>query len=212
MCAALALTAGTAPIRASADAIVASTTPPDGATNQPVDSNITVTFSTTVTLDAGAIRVACSTSGVKAVGISTVTVIAAGLPVTLVTLDPASDFAGGETCTVTVDYGGVHATDGSATAPGSHVFSFSTASPGPTVDDLLSALSADVEGVGPGKSLANKLAQIQADVAANDTVSACSLLSDFMNQVKAQRGKKLSNGQADALTAQAAAIKAKLGC
>ena len=211
-CAALALTAAGTLARASGTAFVASTTPADGAANQPVDSNVTVTFSTTVTLDPGGFRVVCTTSGPNGFSFTTATQIVAGAPVTVVTIDPTSDFAAGETCTVTVDDTKVHATDGSATPPGNYVFDFTTVPPGPTVDELLSELKADVEGVGPGKSLANKIAEIRNGVAANDLAAACGLLNDFINQVKAQRGKKLSGGVADALIAQAETIKAMLGC
>jgi FIMAH domain-containing protein len=81
-----------------------------------------------------------------------------------------------------------------------------------STDELLSALLTAVTGVGPGKSLANKVKQIQAYLAANDTASACNLLNDFISEVNAQKGKKLTKALADSLIAQADAIKARLGC
>ena len=81
-----------------------------------------------------------------------------------------------------------------------------------TLSEQLAALLTAVTGVGPGKSLANKVEQIQGYLAGNDTASACNLLNDFISEVKAQKGKKLTDTLADSLTAQANAIKATLGC
>jgi probable HAF family extracellular repeat protein len=81
----------------------------------------------------------------------------------------------------------------------------------------LQALLASVTGVGPGKSLANKVRQIQGDVAVNDTSDACATLAAFINEVNAQTGKKIQSGttlpsQAGSLIATASRIETVLGC
>ena len=53
---------------------------------------------------------------------------------------------------------------------------------------------------------------IQGYFAANDKADACGTLGAFINEVKAQTGKKVSSGQAASLTSQASTIKATLGC
>ncbi len=83
----------------------------------------------------------------------------------------------------------------------------------PTTTTQLAALLTAVTGVGPGTSLADKVTQIQAYVAANDPSNACKALNDFLNQVKAQAGKKqITSAQAASFTAQAQAVKTTLGC
>jgi hypothetical protein len=80
------------------------------------------------------------------------------------------------------------------------------------VPGQLAALLTAVTGVGPGTSLADKVKQIQGYVAANDKANACGTLNAFINEVKAQKGKKLTNAQAADFTAQANAIRINLGC
>ena len=67
-------------------------------------------------------------------------------------------------------------------------------------------------GVGPGNSLADKIMLAQTYLAVPDVQSTCAILSDFLNQVRAQRGKKLTIEIADQLTADAQAIMAAIGC
>jgi X-Pro dipeptidyl-peptidase len=82
---------------------------------------------------------------------------------------------------------------------------------GPT--ELLARLLQDVTGLGPGKSLAEKVKAIQARVAARKTADACNALAAFVNEVNAQTGKKkLTQTQAHALLAEASRISALLGC
>jgi hypothetical protein len=81
-------------------------------------------------------------------------------------------------------------------------------SPGDALPRLLTA----VTGAGPGKSLANKVNVIQADVAANNKTDACGELNAFINEVKAQTGKRLTTEQAASFTSQAKGIKTALGC
>ena len=77
---------------------------------------------------------------------------------------------------------------------------------------LLSQLATDVAGVGPGKSLANKVALAQTYYAVPNVQATCTVLTGFVNEVRAQRGKKLTTGLADELTAEAQAIMTAIGC
>ena len=72
--------------------------------------------------------------------------------------------------------------------------------------------AAAVAGVGPGESLAAKVAAIEGYVAADDTADACATLGAFINEVNAQTGKKISTAQAASFIAQAQDIEAALGC
>jgi streptogramin lyase len=76
----------------------------------------------------------------------------------------------------------------------------------------LSELGAAVAGVGPGTSLADKVARIEADVAANDTQDACGGLAGFTNEVNAQTGKTLAPTDAASLLDRVRGIDAALGC
>jgi hypothetical protein len=82
----------------------------------------------------------------------------------------------------------------------------------PSVEVQLEALSTAVAGVGPGSSYADKIALAKAYYAVPDIQSACAIMTDFLNQVRAQTGKKLSVGQAAALTADAVNLMAAMGC
>ena len=73
---------------------VASTFPVNGATNFPIGSNLTVTFSEPVNVSASWFTLACSISGSVATTFS-------GGPTTF-TLDPGITLVNGETCTLTV--------------------------------------------------------------------------------------------------------------
>jgi predicted extracellular nuclease len=68
--------------------------PSDGAAGVPINANVSVTFSEPVNVSGTWYSLACSASGVKTGAVS-------GGPVTF-TIDPASDFVGGESCTLTV--------------------------------------------------------------------------------------------------------------
>lgn len=69
-----------------------------------------------------------------------------------------------------------------------------------------------VQGVGPGTSLNNKIAEAEAAVASGNTGAACTVLDDFRALVKAQAGKKIPAATADFLRGEAARIQAVLGC
>ena len=82
-----------------------------------------------------------------------------------------------------------------------------------TAQGQLSALFDSVKNFPPGKALGDKVKQIQAYVAANNTAAACAGLNNFIQLVKAQKGKKsFTNAQVAHFTAQANAIKTTLGC
>jgi virginiamycin B lyase len=78
--------------------------------------------------------------------------------------------------------------------------------------EQLSELGAAVAGVGPGKSLAGKVAAIEAEVSANDTRPACAGLVAFGNEVRAQTGKKIAPALAASLQERVRGIDAALGC
>jgi uncharacterized protein len=86
---------------------VASSTPANNAVDVPESSNVEVTFSEPVNTSAAAFALSCSTS-------STHTFAFSGSGTTY-TLDPHTDFARDETCTVTISDGGV--TDADADDP-----------------------------------------------------------------------------------------------
>jgi streptogramin lyase len=81
-----------------------------------------------------------------------------------------------------------------------------------TAAEQLDDLAAAVVGVGPGKSLAAKVRAIKEGLAADDTAGACDTLGDFLNEVHAQAGKKITAAVAASLTSQAHDIQAALGC
>jgi len=76
----------------------------------------------------------------------------------------------------------------------------------------LGDLADAVAGAGPGKSLATKVDSIEDQLAANNTTDACATLSDLIDEVDAQTGKKLSTALAASLSSQAHDIQAALGC
>ena len=75
--------------------------------------------------------------------------------------------------------------------------------------DQLSDLAGAVVGVGPGQSLARKVAAIQAS---GDTADACAGLVSFSSEVSAQSGKKLGSDESASLLALVQGIEAALGC
>jgi hypothetical protein len=95
---------------------------------------------------------------------------------------------------------------------GDYLLNVSISDPTPTPEILLEQLGTAVIGVGPGNSLADKIMLAQTYLAVPDVQSTCAILSDFLNQVRAQRGKKLTIENADQLTADAQAIMDAIGC
>ncbi|MEX1357003.1 MAG: HYR domain-containing protein, partial [Gaiellaceae bacterium] len=79
---------------------------------------------------------------------------------------------------------------------------------GEQVADLIAAST----GVGPGSSLADKARQVQAYLDAGQIEDACGTLKAYLNEVKAQTGKKVTAAQAATLAAQVNQIRAVLDC
>lgn len=73
---------------------VSSTTPANGAVDVPRDANVTISFSEPVDVTGTWFTLSCSVNGAQAAAVT-------GGPATF-TLDPVTDFAYGETCTLTV--------------------------------------------------------------------------------------------------------------
>jgi len=62
----------------------------------------------------------------------------------------------------------------------------------PDPGTLLQELAVEVQGVGPGMSLAAKVTNAQTYYAVPDAQAACAVLTDFTREVSAQRGKKIA--------------------
>jgi hypothetical protein len=75
-------------------------------------------------------------------------------------------------------------------------------------DELLAA----VQGVGPGKSLPNKVASARAAYLAGDLAGACDTLTGFINEVRAQAGKHVPNAVAPDLIERATRLRQTIGC
>jgi hypothetical protein len=82
----------------------------------------------------------------------------------------------------------------------------------PPVSQRLAALLTEVTGVGPGKSLADKVALAQTYYAAKDVQATCAELTGFVNEVKAQAGKKIAHTLDAKLIADANAIETAVDC
>ena len=103
---------------------VSSTIPPNSATGVARNANVTITFSEAVNAADGWYTISCSTSGSH-------TATQSGGTLSF-TLDPATDFAFSETCTVTVFAANVtdqDALDPPDTMEANHVFTFTTENP-----------------------------------------------------------------------------------
>lgn len=114
---------------------VSTTTPADAATNVAINSDIAITFSEAVTVTGSWYDITCTTSGNHT---ATVT----GGP-TSYTLNPDSDFANSEDCTVTITATQVADQDGTAdNMAANHDFTFTTAA-AVTTDLILNEIHAD---------------------------------------------------------------------
>jgi hypothetical protein len=76
----------------------------------------------------------------------------------------------------------------------------------------LAGLLTKVQGVGPGKSLANAIMFAQTYYAVPDIQSTCATLTGFMGTVKAQSGKSINKLTASQLLATAQAIEVAIHC
>jgi predicted extracellular nuclease len=113
---------------------VSSTSPPNGAAEVPEGSNVSITFSEDVAVSGSWYSISCPTSGDHPATES-------GGPRTFV-LDPVSDFAEGETCTVTVSASQVRdldTDDPPDTMPANHSFSFTTTLPVTEINEIQGA-------------------------------------------------------------------------
>jgi subtilisin-like proprotein convertase family protein len=85
-----------------------------------------------------------------------------------------------------------------------------------TPEQKIADLQATVAGLGLPHGLTTalnaKLQDALNDLNADDTAGACDSLQAFLNQVKAQTGKKLTTAQAQQLTDAANAIRTQLDC
>ena len=109
------------PSVAEAAPSVLSTAPASNATDVPVDSSVSITFSEPVSVSTATFTISCATSGAHTFTLS-------GAPASY-TLDPDTDFVVGETCTVTVDDQGVKDVDTNDppdTMAVDRIFSFTT--------------------------------------------------------------------------------------
>jgi uncharacterized protein len=103
---------------------VSSTSPSGGASGVLLTDNISVTFSEAVNAPAAAFNLNCNLSGAHTVAVS-------GGPTTF-TLNPAPDFANGETCTLTIDAASISdqdTNDPPDTMENNYITSFSTIGP-----------------------------------------------------------------------------------
>jgi hypothetical protein len=114
-----------------------------------------------------------------------------------------SDFAIGST-TVTCSVTDVDDTPSAATT----TFVVTVEGAGTQLSDLASA----VQGVGPGKSLGDKVGLAQSSLASGDVIDTCSALNGFIDEVGAQRTKQIPAGQAAQLIANARRIRVVLAC
>ncbi|MGB9376819.1 MAG: Ig-like domain-containing protein, partial [Mycobacteriales bacterium] len=113
---------------------VSSTSPADNAIGVADNANISVTFSEPVNATGSAFAVNCASSGAHAVAVS-------GGPVTF-TLDPSTDFAIGESCTVTVTASQVSDQDSNDppdTMAADYVLHFATANAAVHIHDVQGA-------------------------------------------------------------------------
>ncbi len=77
---------------------------------------------------------------------------------------------------------------------------------------LFSQLIAKISGIGPGKSLSNRVRAAEAYYAVPDLHAACAALAGFVHEVQAHSSKKVAQQTADKLIADAAAIERALAC
>lgn len=78
--------------------------------------------------------------------------------------------------------------------------------------EQVNALLAAVQGVGPGASLESKVTKLRNDIAAGNKAASCSDITPFLNELRAQSGKKVTPASAAAFAETATRIGAVLGC
>jgi YVTN family beta-propeller protein len=86
----------------------------------------------------------------------------------------------------------------------------------PTPAEQVGQLSDVIAGLqlasGTATSLQKKLDRAAALLAAGDTAGACAALLDFLNEVSAQAGKKITTADADRIISTVSGIRAQIGC
>jgi predicted extracellular nuclease len=155
---------GTSAVPCEGDAApsVASTNPASGATDVPVNSNVTVTFSEPVDTAAATFDLTCANTdahGFTAEPDATSTVF---------TIDPSDDFGTNELCTLTVvgsEVADQDVNDPPDTMVGNYTATFRTVAPAPSCDDPDTKISA-VQGAGATSPLINQVVTVQAVVTA----------------------------------------------
>jgi hypothetical protein len=80
-----------------------------------------------------------------------------------------------------------------------------------TPAELLARLYAQVSGLGPGRSLADKITHAEAALAASDLATVRSVLAAFVHELAAQAGKTVTPELAATLTGEANQVVAQLG-
>ncbi|HEX8681308.1 MAG TPA: ExeM/NucH family extracellular endonuclease [Ardenticatenaceae bacterium] len=147
-----------APPEGDAAPTVSSTTPANNATNVALNANITINFSEAVTVTASAFQISCGQSGTH-----TYTESGSGQAYTL---NPATDFASGETCTVTVVANQVSDTDTDDppnNMAANYVFSFTTTPPTMTCGDPATGIFT-IQGTSDTSSLVGSIVAIEGVV------------------------------------------------
>ena len=124
----------------------------------------------------------------------------------------AGAYPGGDLAVVAADLNSDGLLDVAATNSGDNTVSVLLNVGPPPVKQRLAALLTEVTGVGPGKSLANKVALAQTYYAAKDVQATCAVLTEFVNEVKAQAGKKIAPTLDAKLIADANAIETAVHC
>jgi hypothetical protein len=81
-----------------------------------------------------------------------------------------------------------------------------------SASDLSNTLVNDTGQLKPGTAMTDKATAIQAAVSAGDTATVCADITDFLDLVKAQTGKKVSSANVTTLTTDANNLAAALGC
>jgi hypothetical protein len=119
---------------------------------------------------------------------------------------PNATFAIGDTTASCV----AHDVSGNASAPAQFVVHVQGADE--QLRDLRAAVGALPVPAALRSSLQAKLDDVGRALARHNANAACSALIDFVSQVNAQAGKKLSTTAATALTADATRIAAVVGC
>jgi hypothetical protein len=80
------------------------------------------------------------------------------------------------------------------------------------VPEMFADLFAKLAGVGPGRSLANKVTKAESYYGAGHVSEACSVLSALALEINAQSGKHLTTSQAASLRGDVAELSSALRC